>query len=72
MEWNPMGVEGPAIKNEYTRYIPTIIKLKNNKQDLADYLEKVFVDDIGVLDSTNLSYKSHLNVLCDKINKIKC
>lgn len=72
MALNPMGVEGPVLMQEYTRYIPKIIQLKNNRKGLVEYLEYILVDEMGVADPEyDEGYKQIANDLADEIQKIK-
>jgi hypothetical protein len=48
MEWNPLGIEGPALRDEYIGYIPKIMKLRKEPHKLREYLEKDLLSSLGV------------------------
>jgi len=38
IDWNPLGVDGPALKEEYLSFIPSLLKLKNDKNKIIEFL----------------------------------
>lgn len=64
-DWDPIGINDIAPRDEYQSYTPTIFKLKTNGADsetIAKTLHKIETETIGVLGNIN-----HCRQVADKI-----
>jgi hypothetical protein len=70
-DWNPIGVDEPSLSDEYIGYIPAIMKIYHDVNQLIDYLEHVLINEIGVnYDSSNKQHKKDVICVARKINNI--
>lgn len=67
MAWNPLGVEGPAVRDEYIGYIPQIMRLRKDPHYLREYLKKDLLNSLGV---TYNSESESEKAICELIEKI--
>jgi len=68
-DWNPIGLNNTAPRDEYQGYTPTILKLKNNgadKETIAKTLHEIETGTIGVIGNIE-----HCRQIADKIIKLK-
>ncbi len=64
-DWDPIGINNIAPRDEYKSYTPTIFKLKTegaNKETIAKVLHEIETEIIGVDGDTN-----NCNIVADKI-----
>jgi hypothetical protein len=53
MEWNPIGVVGPALEDEYRSYVPRIFERREHLEELTVYLQEL-LGELGLeFDSDN-------------------
>lgn len=72
MEWNPIGVIGSVLMDEYVAYIPRLIRVKENSDLLLKELEIILTKDMGIrLDPLNAEKKQELVNVARKINAIR-
>ena len=69
MEWNPIGVIGSVLMDEYVSYIPRLMKVKENRDLLLKELESILMNDLGM--RFDLSDAGQRQELIDVANKIK-
>ena len=55
--WNPLSVEGPALSDEYTGIIPSLIKLKKDYSAMVLFLKNITEQHYG-LDCTDDEIKN--------------
>jgi hypothetical protein len=48
VEWNPLGVEGPALNDEYISIIPSMMRLKVEENEIAAYLRQTMEEHFGL------------------------
>ena len=61
-KWDPIGVGENIATDEYKGYIPMILHLLPNRQELMEYLENVLMNDMG-LDYTSNNKKKMKYIL---------
>jgi hypothetical protein len=66
MEWNPLGVEGPAFREEYIGYILKIMKLRKEPHELRGYCEKHLLGSLGVTYYSEIESETAIRELVDK------
>lgn len=66
MEWNPLGVDGPILSEEYLTIIPMLLKLRNDKNKLKEFLTATFDRKYGVKYS-----QTELEIIINKIYSLK-
>lgn len=72
MEWNPIGVAGGLLMDEYISYIPRLMKVKENRDLLLKELESVLVNDLGMrYDPSDAGKHQELIDVANKIKAIK-
>lgn len=72
MEWNPIGVIGSVLMDEYVSYIPRLIRTKDNLDLLLKELESILTKDIGMrYDPEDVEQKQELLEVARKINVIQ-
>lgn len=71
MEWNPLGVEGPALRDEYIGYIPKIMRLKNEPHELMEYMRKDMLNSLGVTYNSESENETAIWELIEKILEVK-
>jgi hypothetical protein len=72
MEWNPIGVLGEVLMDEYITYIPRLVKVKENPNLILRELENILTKDLGMkYDHANAEQKQELINIANKINAIK-
>ncbi len=71
MDYNPLGVEGPALNEEYRQHIPQIMKIMNEREQLLAYLQQLFVKELGIIDHLGKNDKISLEELCNRIAATK-
>ncbi|MES2653128.1 MAG: hypothetical protein V4663_15410 [Bacteroidota bacterium] len=64
IEWNPLGVDGPVLKEEYIAIIPSLITIERDRNKLTEYFINLLEKNYGV----NYSQKE-LTKIVDKIIK---
>ena len=66
--WNPIGVDSHLAINEYSGYIPMILKVITDQQKLLNCLEEILTNKLGIdFDSNNQNHINDLKMICDKI-----
>ena len=68
MEWNPLNIDGPALQEEYLRYIPNIISIRSDKDQLFKYLENILKNEMGLIYNQNIN--KEIVEVSNKINKV--
>lgn len=72
MEWNPIGVIGSVLMDEYVSYIPRLMKVKDNIELLVKELESILSNDLGMrYDSTDAQQRQELIDVANKIKSIR-
>jgi hypothetical protein len=71
MKWNPLGVEGPALRDEYIGYIPKIIRLRKEPHELKAFLKKDLLNSLGVTYNSESESETAICELVEKILEIK-
>jgi hypothetical protein len=71
MEWNPLGVEGPALRDEYIGYVPKIMRLRKEPHELREYLKKDLLNSLGVTYNSESGRETAICELVEKILEIK-
>lgn len=72
MEWNPIGVIGSVLMDEYISYIPRLMKVKDNTDLLIKELENILTKDLGMrYDSTDTQQRQELIDVANKIKSIR-
>ena len=57
-KWDPIGVGENIATDEYKGYIPMILHLLPNRQELMEYLENVLMNEMGqTIKITFMTYK---------------
>mgnify|MGYP000861175730 FL=1 len=65
-KWDPIGVGDNMATDEYQGYIPTIIHLLPNRQELMEYLENILINEMELdYDSKNKKHFNDLQKVCD-------
>ncbi|WP_297335818.1 hypothetical protein [Algoriphagus sp.] len=64
--WNPIGVRGNDLDNEYLRYVDEIIECVNNNKNLMDLIEDIEGNQIGFFYTS----KEDREMVVDQILKI--
>ena len=67
-DWDPIGVNDIAPRDEYQSYTPTIFELKNKGADtelIAKTLHKIETETMGLFGNFE-----HCKQIADKINKL--
>lgn len=70
MKWNPIGVYGPALNDEYHHYIPQIFRIGQSKEELTKYFINL-LDELGLeFDSNNKKYLKDIDDLSKQVMNI--
>jgi hypothetical protein len=70
-EWNPIGVPQYIVNEEYTGYIPVIVRHLNSREELFCCLEDILTNQMGILfDKESKTDAKDLLTICDKLIKI--
>jgi len=71
MEWNPLSVDGPALREEYIRYIPEILNLKGDRKKIINFLEDVLLNKMQVdYDPSDAFHKREIMEITAKLSDI--
>jgi hypothetical protein len=71
-EWDPLSLGIPISLNEYSGYIPTIVKHLNNKEELFKCLENILIYDLETgYNPLNLSHRFEVERIVKKISLIQ-
>ena len=67
MRWNPIGVLGPALLDEYTKYVPVIAEIRQDREKLGSYLRRL-VDELGLeFDAQNQEQVDEIEEVSSKL-----
>lgn len=71
-KWDPIGVGENIATDEYKGYIPMILHLLPNRQELMEYLENVLMNEMGLdYNSNNKNHLYDLQKICNSLIEIK-
>jgi hypothetical protein len=70
-EWDPIGVGEIIATDEYSGYIPIILRSVNDKNILISCLANILANKIGLdYDTSNKSHIKDLQQVCEKIIQV--
>ena len=70
-KWDPIGVGENIATDEYKGYIPMILHLLPNRQELMEYLENDLMNEMGLdYNSNNKNHLYDLQKICNSLIEI--
>lgn len=70
-KWDPIGISENVVTDEYKSYIPMILHLLPNRQELMEYLENVLMNEMSLdYNSNNKNHLYDLQKICNSLIKI--
>jgi hypothetical protein len=67
-KWNPIGVPENLSLEEYKRYIPSILNVIEDRQQLINCLEDILINKLQIgYDPTNENHLESLSQVCDEL-----
>ena len=70
-KWDPIRVGENIATDEYKGYIPMILHLLPNRQELMEYLENVLMNEMGLdYNSNNKNHLYDLQKICNSLIEI--
>jgi hypothetical protein len=66
VSWNPIGVVGPAVQDEYKKYVPKIMQMRNTRDGLLEYL-RTLVLELGLSIDNSPEQQEELTHVVDSI-----
>jgi len=70
-QWNPLSVDQPIAVDEYKGYVPQILRVIRDDDNLTSYLEDLLVNKLGLeYDPNNEAHVKDLQSVCRKLRKV--